>query len=392
MTLPTLHADILVKGDGITALALALTCHKQGFSVILVAKSPSQQPSPDVVALAPSVVAQLKSLCPLPPMTALKDMLLYDNLFKTNTTPSSFSLPAKNGKSLAWVCSTQPLYDRLHTAVKKAAIPVIISNDTWNKVTVHKDKISLYNAQQKIMAKLCLAADGAASPLRQSLGIQSYGTSYAHKALTAHITHTRPHHGRAIQFFFTQGTLAFLPMSGMNSFLIWVQPSQKADAIKNLTNKKLLHEELTNCTNGCFGAMQCTTPFKAHPLKMHLAASYIAPRLALVGDAAHVVHPLAGQGLNMGLRDSGHLSHLLHQAKKTGADIGSRKVLHAYQQNRRKDNALWGFAIDGINSLLCQSPVVPDFMKKLAFSTLESLPPFWQEKITSFADTSITAH
>lgn len=203
---------------------------------------------------------------------------------------------------------------------------------------------------RRITARLLIACDGRASPTAARAGIRRSGHAYGQTALVCALTHTRPHQGVAHQFFMPTGPLAILPLKGNRSSIVWSETDENARTIAALDDTAFL-DVLRPRFGDFLGEIALAGPRFSYPLTLTLANDYIAPRLALVGDAAHGVHPIAGQGLNLGLRDVAALAEVLVTARRRGEDIGAPDVLERYQSWRRFDSTRLALGMDGVNWL-----------------------------------------
>jgi 2-octaprenyl-6-methoxyphenol hydroxylase len=199
-------------------------------------------------------------------------------------------------------------------------------------------------------APLIAAADGAMSALRNMAGIGVVAHDYGQAGIVSTIAHELPHDGVAWEHFRPAGPFASLPLTGNRSSLVWTESAAEAQRIKALPPEdaaRLIEE----ATGGVLGRVTLEEGVQSFPLRMQLARSFIGPRLALVGDAAHVIHPLAGQGLNLGLKDVAALAETIIEAVRLGRDPGAPDVLEGYQQWRRFDTALMAAVTDNLNRL-----------------------------------------
>ena len=201
-----------------------------------------------------------------------------------------------------------------------------------------------------VSARMIAACDGRASPTAQRAGIRRTGHPYHQTALVAAIAHERPHGGIAHQFFMPTGPLAILPLTGNRSSIVWSETEDNARTIAALDDDGFL-DMLRPRFGDFLGKISLAGPRFSYPLTLTLADSYTAPRLALVGDAAHGVHPIAGQGLNLGLRDVAALAEVLVMAQRRGEDIGAPDVLERYQSWRRFESTTLALGMDGVNAL-----------------------------------------
>ncbi len=198
-------------------------------------------------------------------------------------------------------------------------------------------------------AELVVAADGARSRVRELAGIDVQTHAYAQKALVAHVRGEQAHGETARQVFLPEGPLAFLPLLDGRCSIVWSADDARADQLLALDDAAFL-AELTQASEGVLGAMLETTPRASFPLAAVHARRYVIPRLALIGDAAHTVHPLAGQGVNLGVLDAAALAEVLESALREG-DLGELALLRRYERWRRGENLSMQTALTGFKAL-----------------------------------------
>lgn len=199
-------------------------------------------------------------------------------------------------------------------------------------------------------ARLLVAADGVRSRLRGLAGIGVVHSDYQQTAIVVTVAHERPHEGRAVEHFLPSGPFAILPLTGNRSSLVWTERTEEAERLMSLEDFTF-EIELERRFGGALGAVTVDGPRRAHPLGLTLVRSFVADRFALVGDAAHGIHPIAGQGLNMGFRDVAALAEVVVEARRLGLDPGAADVLARYQSWRRFDTVEMGLVTDGLNRL-----------------------------------------
>ncbi len=202
----------------------------------------------------------------------------------------------------------------------------------------------------KLSARLVVAADGRESPLRAAAGLRRVAWDYPQNGLVSAVSHEAPHHGVAHEFFLPAGPFAILPLKGNRASLVWTERRAEAERIHALPDD-LYFAELEARFGAFLGKLSLEGGRWTYPLSFSLAHDWVAPRLALLGDAAHAVHPIAGQGLNLGVRDAAALAEVLAEAARRGEDIGDLAVLRRYESWRRFDSAGSAFAMDGLNRL-----------------------------------------
>jgi 2-octaprenyl-6-methoxyphenol hydroxylase len=203
---------------------------------------------------------------------------------------------------------------------------------------------------REVSGRLLVGSDGRQSGTATRAGIKRTGWGYDQTALVCALEHEKPHHGIAHQFFMPAGPLAILPLTGNRSSIVWSERSAEAKRINALDDAGYM-AELHPRFGDFLGRLTLAGQRFVYPLNLTIANSFIAPRLALVGDAAHGVHPIAGQGLNAGLRDVAALAEVLTLASRRGEDIGAIQVLERYQQWRRFDTTTLALATDAFNRL-----------------------------------------
>lgn len=253
--------------------------------------------------------------------------------------------------TLGWIIENQviqtALWERLQaqtniTVICPAALQTVVFDAAQARL--------ILNTGQQISARLAVAADGADSVLRTRAGIKTRGWSYAQQGVVATVTPQRPHGDCARQRFLADGPLALLPLVDNRCSIVWSTSWAHAERLLALDDAAFC-QELTAASGGVLGEMLATGPRAAFPLRLQHAQDYVRPRLALIGDAAHCIHPLAGQGVNLGLQDAAALAEVLLGAVQAGRDIGGLKTLRRYERWRKGDNLLMMGVMDGFKRL-----------------------------------------
>jgi 2-octaprenylphenol hydroxylase len=219
---------------------------------------------------------------------------------------------------------------------------------------------------------LLAAADGTDSKTRQLLGIDTAGHAYLQDALVAHVRTSRPHAKTAWQRFLNTGPVAFLPLNDGRCSIVWSVARSEADRLRAM-EPQAFGEALTAASGEALGECTLASKIASFPLKLQYAVDYARPRAVLLGDAAHVVHPLAGQGLNLGLLDCAALAEVLGEAG--GADnFGDLKSLRRYERWRRSENLIAAAALDGLERLFSQSDALSSGLRSAGLSAAARLP------------------
>jgi 2-octaprenyl-6-methoxyphenol hydroxylase len=226
----------------------------------------------------------------------------------------------------------------------------------------------------RIRAPLVIGAEGRHSRLREEAGIRVSGWSYRQVGIVCTVEHEHPHGFVAHERFLPAGPFAILPLKGNRSSIVWTERAERAPAIMALDDAGFA-AELARRFGDFLGALRVVGPRWSYPLSLQFAEKAIAPRLALVGDAIHAMHPIAGQGLNMGLRDVAALSEVLSEARDLGLDLGAADVLARYQRWRRFDNTLMLALTDGLNRLFGIKAAPVRLARDLGLAAVNVLPP-----------------
>ena len=227
---------------------------------------------------------------------------------------------------------------------------------------------------RQIAAALVIAADGRGSWTRKSAGIKLTGWRYQQTAIVCTVGHELSHDFIAHERFLPAGPFAILPLQGDRASIVWTETASLAPEIMNLDDAAFLLE-LKRRFGDFLGEIEVLGPRISHPLGLQFAETAVAERLALVGDASHAMHPIAGQGLNMGLRDVAALAEVIADAHRLGLDIGSATVLDRYARWRGFDNTLMLAATDGLNRLFSNALPPVRLARDLGLAAVNRIPP-----------------
>ncbi|MGH7115407.1 MAG: UbiH/UbiF/VisC/COQ6 family ubiquinone biosynthesis hydroxylase [Stellaceae bacterium] len=227
---------------------------------------------------------------------------------------------------------------------------------------------------RRLTARLVVAADGAASPLRHAAGIRTVEWRYPQTAIVTTVRHDRPHAGIAVEHFLPAGPFAILPMIGNRSSIVWTEREALAPRLMALPDAEFA-AELAARFGDFLGAIEPVGPRWSYPVGLMLAERYVDRRLALIGEAAHLIHPIAGQGLNLGIRDVAALAEIVIDTRRLGLDIGDDPPLRRYQEWRRLDTVLLAAVTDGLNRLFSNSIPPLRLARDLGLAAVNRLPP-----------------
>ncbi len=223
-----------------------------------------------------------------------------------------------------------------------------------------------------LRSQLVIAADGQESKTRELLGIETAGHNYRQNALVAHVRTAKSHANTAWQRFLRSGPLAFLPLPDGRSSIVWSAALAEAARLRAL-DPEAFGAALTAASGEVLGDCELSTPLASFPLKLQYALDYARPRAVLLGDAAHAVHPLAGQGLNLGLLDCAALADVLGQAGGTGY-FGEHRLLRRYERWRRSENLLAAGALDGLERLFSNADPLSTALRSAGLGAVDKLP------------------
>jgi 2-octaprenyl-6-methoxyphenol hydroxylase len=387
------QCDVAIAGGGFAGLSLAIAL-KQGlgaaFSVTLA--DPAIGAGGDDLrasAIAAAARRMFETIGVWDAVAAdaqpIRDMVVTDSKLKDAVRPvfltfageiehsrRSGGVDVPESEPFAHMIENGPLNAAL--AEKAREIGVELRAVAVERFETRPDRIVVSQSDGRASAaRLLVAADGARSALREQAGIATHGWSYGQSAIVTTVAHERDHQGRAEEHFLPAGPFAILPLKGRRSSLVWTETTDEAARIVALGDA-LFHAELERRFGLHLGEIGVVGPRRAYPLGLHIARSFIAERLALVGDAAHVIHPIAGQGLNMGLRDGAALAEAIVDAARLGLDPGGADVLERYQRWRRFDTMAMGVATDGLNRLFSNESDALRVVRDVGLGVVDRLP------------------
>ena len=380
--------DVIVVGaalNGLTA-GLALGGHraKRPLSVgIIDLRDPRQAISGDSDARASAITASSKRMFEAlgvwehvaPHMQAMNEIIVTDG-----RGPEARPVLLQFGEAGAEQASSAHMVENYH--LLRGLLDVVEKSPHITLVTGHAlttqsfapglAKLTLADGEQ-LSCSLVIAADGGKSPLRQAAGIELVGWSYEQMGIVASFDHALPHGGRAEEHFTPAGPFAILPLPGNRSSIVWTKGTAEAKRLLGLSPQDF-ETELQNEIGSHLGKIVLLGKPQGYPLSMFFAKEFHATRLALVGDAAHVIHPLAGLGLNLGLRDAAALAECVADAHALGQDIGGLAVVERYSTWRRFDTVATAAGMDGLNRLFSNDNSFLRILRDLGLRATNQMP------------------
>jgi 2-octaprenyl-6-methoxyphenol hydroxylase len=365
----TLDADVIIAGAGLTGATLGLAVASAGLRPILVDPQPfDAQVAPTfdgrASAIAFSSFRQWRALglgASLEPhVQRIEQILVTDGRGAGAAAPrpgpaylrfdASEIAGRTEGEPLGYMIENRRSRAALAVAVTRAALTVLAPASVA-KVEFGPALAEVTLADGRVLrAPLVIGAEGRGSVTRDAAGIDVQGWSYGQSGVVATVHLEHDHQGVAHEYFLPSGPFAILPLTEQRASLVWTEPTRRGEALRGARDA-VFHAHLRRRFGEFLGHVEAKGPRFVYPLSMQLSAQLVAPRLALLGDAAHAIHPLAGQGLNLGLKDAAALAQVLAEAMRLGEDIGSLPVLERYARWRRLDNVAVSLACDGFNRL-----------------------------------------
>jgi 2-octaprenyl-6-methoxyphenol hydroxylase len=376
--------SIVICGGAFAGLALAVAL-RQGLGadtpVIVADPALATRPSRDPRATA--IVAACRRLFETTgawdkiadTAQPILDMVVTDSKLEDATRPVflTFAGDVEPGEPFAHMVENRHLIDALVERAQAEGVDLRATAVT--SYESRSDGIDVTLADGSVIeAALLVAADGARSKLRERAGIATHGWDYDQSGIVVTVGHERDHQGRAEEHFLPAGPFAILPLTGKRSSLVWTERRAEAARIVVLGDEEF-HAELEQRFGLHLGEVKALDKPRAFPLSYFVARSFIAERMALVGDAAHVIHPIAGQGLNLGLKDVAALAEVVVDAARLGIDIGQADVLERYQRWRRFDTMAMGLATNSLNVLFSNKSTLLRAVRDIGLGLVDRAPP-----------------
>jgi len=380
--------DAVVVGGGVVGTACALALAGEGLQVALVeGREPSpwsaQRPDLRVFAFAHDNAALLETLGVWPQVAQARAypylrMRVWD---AAGGGELAFDADALGRRELGWIVENGLLVDRLWSALPAAGVqlhcPARVESMEQDEGGV---RLRLDDGR-RVEAAVAIAADGGESTLRALAGLDVSRHDYGQRGVVGYVDSERPNEATAWQRFLDTGPLAVLPVDRHRSSIVWTLPDAEAERVLTLDDDAF-GRELGNAFAGRLGTMRPASPRAAFPLRRQLASDYVAGRVLVLGDAAHVVHPLAGQGVNLGLRDVAGLRALVRDARQHRADWTAPHRLRRWARVRRSDNTVAAYGFDAINKVFSNDEMHLTLARGALLGLAGRMPPllslFWK--------------
>ena len=380
-----MDTDVVIGGGGFVGMALALGLAQGGLSVAVVdpvaaAEALDEGFDGRVSALSYTSLRLFRRLTAyeaLAPFAQPIEQILVTDA-RLGKPPSLFSLHFDGeeiGGPLGAIAENRAIRHALFRAVAEVAQIRVIAPAAVASVTPSDGAIGVrLSTGEALRSRLLIAADGRDSKMRDEMGIGAVRWDYPQAGLVATVTHERPHNGTAYEHFLPAGPFAILPLTGNRSSLVWTERREIAARMMGL-EQSAFESEIARRFGAHLGAIRQDGPRWSYPLRFHLARDFVRPRFALAGDAAHGIHPIAGQGLNLGLRDAAALIDVVLDAATLGRDIGALDVLLRYQQWRRFDSFSQAMTMDALNRLFSNDIAPLRLARDLGMGLVDKIAP-----------------
>lgn len=391
--------DVVIAGGGYVGLstALAIKSSAPHLSILLADPAPplSERKGVDLRASAIALAAQ-KMLDQLgvweellPEAQPINDMIVTDSKAGDAVRPVylTFAEAVEDGKPFAHMVPNGAMVAAIEKAARNKGVDIRYGESVVDFVEEPGHMLVSLRSGSHVGAKLLVGADGVKSGLRSQAGIKTVHWDYGQSGIVTTVKHEKPHNGQAVEHFLPAGPFAILPLTNNRSSLVWTERTK--DAAKIVEGDDFVFDlELERRFGHHLGALEVIGGKRAYPLSLTLAKSFVSSRFALVGDAAHGIHPIAGQGLNLGFRDVAALAQTIVEADRIGQDFGTLDVLERYEEWRRFDTWLMGFTTDVLNRLFSNRSDALRLMRTIGLGMVDRIPRLKSYFISQAAGTS----
>ncbi|HSG22601.1 MAG TPA: UbiH/UbiF family hydroxylase [Azonexus sp.] len=369
--------DLIIVGGGLAGASLAVALRNSRLRIALVESNPPSLPEgwdARVYAVSPVNADFLESIgawrhldsARLAPIRAMQ-------IFGDAGGKLEFSAFEAGVSELGWILESSLMACEFWESAKRQSNLTLLCPAKPSRLEFRHDAAVLAMSDgRSISAKLLVGADGRDSWVRQAAGLAAVNAPYGEKGLVANFTTEKPHRNIAYQWFRSDGVLAYLPLPGNRISIVWSTLDEHADELCALPPDQFC-DRVAEAGGRVLGRLELLTPPAAFPLRLMRVPKTVAPRLALVGDAAHGIHPLSGHGINLGFQDAKELAALLSGAPPW-CDIGAERFLQRYQRARREETVLMQTATDGLRRLFREAPPGLRSLRNLGLNLTNGLP------------------
>ena len=377
----SLIAEILIVGGGLVGLTLAISAAQSGFRVVVIDRdAPDNSTGADFDGRVSSVAAGSANLFKalgLWGMVSSEAQPIHQIRVSDGEAPRVLHYDSDDlgGQAMGYIVENRILRRALHEAAKREDRIVLKTGTSLERLETDSFRVTaLLSDGTLARAPLAVAADGRASYVRTSVGIGTTRKDYGQMGLVCTVAHELDHEGIAHERFLRGGPFAILPMKGKRSSLVWTERTALARELLKVKAETFL-DELRWRFGDFLGELDLAGRVWSYPLSLTMAEDLVAQRTALVGDAAHAIHPIAGQGLNLGLRDAAVLVEVMADARYLGLDIGDQGTLHRYSRWRRFDALTMAAVTDGLNRLFVHDSEVFRVVRNVGLTAVNSNRP-----------------
>lgn len=372
-------AEVAVVGGGPAGLTAAIALARAGVETILISKPPPQDDHRTTALLLGSVTAlEAIGVWPAcqPHAAPLRRMRIVDDTARLLRTPEiTFAADEIDLEAFGYNLENRHLLAALEQAARDAGAALTHIDSAARAIEISEDqvKVALENGDT-VCARLVIGADGRRSLCRAAAGIESEARAYPQTALTFNLGHTRPHQDISTEFHTPQGPFTLVPLPGNRSSLVFVTGPATAQAVSELDDAALAGE-IERRAHSILGRFTVEPGRGMFPLAMETARRFAASRMALIGEAAHVLPPIGAQGLNLGLRDAATIAEIVVDARRAGEDVGGAVAIARYDSLRRADVTTRALAVDVLNRTLLSDFLPVQGARQLSFFMLQRIGP-----------------
>lgn len=376
-----MKTDVIIIGGGLVGLTMACCLGSNGIKVAIIEASDPKTQNHDrfdgrCSAIAPSSVEIFKSIKIWNKLEkhagAIKEIYVTDN---NSPVFLHFGKQETGGGAMGYMVENRFTRRALFEKLNSLKNVKLFAPNKYKKIEYGEKFVSVtLENKEKIEAKLLIAADGRNSKIREQAGIKIQSHDYKQNGIVCVIKHEKPHNGVAQERFLPAGPFAILPMKDKyHSSLVWTEKSTIASKFMEMNDEDFT-AEVEKRFGKYLGKLQLASQRWSYPLVLTFARKYTGKRMCLLGDSAHAIHPVAGQGLNLSWRDVKVLSEMIIETKNLGLDIGGQTVLSSYQALRRKDNIIMIAATDGLVKLFSNDSKVIGLIRDTGLALVNKVP------------------